>query len=102
MNSPVPELIEPVLQCNTERFALLPIRHPRLWELYKQHEAAFWTAEELDLANDMRDWQTLTPDERDFICNVLAFFANADGIVGENLAQRFCAEVQLPEARACY
>jgi ribonucleotide reductase beta subunit family protein with ferritin-like domain len=32
----------------------------------------------------------------------LAFFAGSDGIVNENLAQRFMDEVQITEARQCY
>merc|ERR1719282_1045333 len=70
--------------------------------MYKKHEASFWTAEEIDLSQDLRDWDTLTSSERHFIKHVLAFFAASDGIVLENLAAQFSAEVQLPEARAFY
>ncbi|EER04012.1 ribonucleoside-diphosphate reductase small chain, putative, partial [Perkinsus marinus ATCC 50983] len=69
---------------------------------YKQHEASFWTAEEIDLGQDLRDWETLTKNEQHFIKNVLAFFAASDGIVMENLASKFSCEVQIPEARAFY
>ena len=70
--------------------------------MYKKHEASFWTAEELDLAQDMRDWERLSSNEQHFIKHVLAFFAGSDGIVLENLATRFFNEVQIPEARAFY
>merc|ERR1719382_1035382 len=70
--------------------------------MYKKHEASFWTAEEIDLSQDLRDWETLTDSERHFIKHVLAFFAASDGIVLENLAGQFSTEVQLPEARAFY
>jgi ribonucleoside-diphosphate reductase subunit M2 len=66
------------------------------------HQAAFWTAEEVDLSQDIKDWDTLTPNEQHFIKHVLAFFAASDGIVLENLAERFLCDVQLPEARAFY
>lgn len=84
------------------RYTLLPIRHPRLWSLYKQHQASFWTVEELDLATDVRDWAALSEGERSFLSYVLAFFASSDGIVLENLLTRFCGDVELPEARCFY
>lgn len=73
-----------------------------LWSLYKRHQAAFWTAEEIDLGQDLNDWARLNDGERHFLTRVLAFFATSDGIVLENLVQRFCNDVQLPEARCFY
>ena len=73
-----------------------------LWEKYKKHEASFWTAEEIDLSGDLKDWANLNDGERHFITHVLAFFAASDGIVNENLAVNFMSEVQLPEARCFY
>jgi len=67
----------------------------QIWEFYKQAEASFWTAEELDLAHDMKDWENLNDGERHFISHVLAFFAASDGIVLENLAMNFACEVQV-------
>eukprot|EP00177_Eucheuma_denticulatum_P008799 GFKZ01015982.1.p1 GENE.GFKZ01015982.1~~GFKZ01015982.1.p1 ORF type:complete len:375 (-),score=52.26 GFKZ01015982.1:483-1607(-) len=84
------------------RYTLFPIRHPAIWELYKKHQAAFWTAEEIDLSGDLKDWESLSDGERHFIKTVLAFFAASDGIVLENLVERFCNDVQLPEARSFY
>lgn len=86
----------------TARFTLFPIEHAKLWELYKKHQASFWTAEELDFASDLSDWASLTESERSFILHVLAFFASSDGIVLENLINRFCSEIELPEARCFY
>lgn len=93
---------DPVTHPSEDRFVLFPIQHDRLWELYKQHEACFWTAEEIDLVQDRDDWHRLTDDEQHFIKHVLAFFAASDGIVLENLAVNFIAEVQIPEARCFY
>ncbi|KAH0435251.1 hypothetical protein IEQ34_021438 [Dendrobium chrysotoxum] len=94
---------EPLLAPNPDRFCMFPIRYPQIWEMYKKAEASFWTAEEVDLSQDLRHWdQSLTSDERHFVTHVLAFFAASDGIVLENLAGRFMLEVQLPEARAFY
>ena len=85
------------------RFSLFPIEHPDLWNMYKQHVASFWTADEIDLSADLTDWQeNLTKNEKHFISMVLAFFAGADGIVVENLAERFCRDVTVPEARCFY
>lgn len=96
------ELQEPLLKENKQRFVLFPIQHKEIWEMYKKHEASFWTAEEIDLSQDAKDWETLSKDEQHFIKHVLAFFAASDGIVLENLGERFLTEVQLPEARCFY
>ena len=94
--------MEKILVDNPGRFVIFPIEHNDIWEYYKQHQAAFWTAEEVDLTNDIRDWETLTDNEKYFIKNVLSFFAASDGIVNENLAENFYREVQYPEAKFFY
>jgi ribonucleoside-diphosphate reductase beta chain len=96
------EETELLLKENKDRFVILPINYPRIWEMYKKHEASFWTAEEIDLSSDQKDWQSLNDGERHFISHILAFFAASDGIVNENLAVNFMSEVQLPEARCFY
>lgn len=94
---------EPILEENNERFVLFPIQHDDIWQFYKKAEASFWTAEEIDLAQDLVDWnEKLNDDERHFIKHVLAFFAASDGIVNENLAENFLAEVQYTEAKFFY
>ena len=94
---------EPLLTENKDRFVLFPIKHNDIWQMYKQAEASFWTAEEIDLGSDMVDWDNkLNNDEKHFIKHVLAFFAASDGIVNENLAINFLNEVQYPEARCFY
>ena len=95
--------IEPILQENPNRFVLLPIKYPVIWDWYKKAEASFWTAEEIDLAADINDWENkLSKDEQHFIKHVLAFFAASDGIVNENLVINFMREIQIPEARCFY
>ena len=94
--------MEKILVENPGRFVIFPIEHNDIWEFYKQHQAAFWTAEEVDLTNDIRDWEALTDNEKYFIKNVLSFFAASDGIVNENLAENFYREVQYPEAKFFY
>ncbi|MBL7898921.1 MAG: ribonucleotide-diphosphate reductase subunit beta [Crocinitomicaceae bacterium] len=95
--------IEPILQKSNERFVLFPIQHDDIWKFYKKAEASFWTAEEIDLAQDLVDWnEKLNDDERHFIKHVLAFFAASDGIVNENLAENFLSEVQYTEAKFFY
>lgn len=95
-------LDEPLLQLNPLRFTPFPIQHHDLYAMYKKAVASFWTVEEVDLSKDKADWETLTDEERHFVKYVLAFFANSDGIVNENLAQNFNNEVQVPEARLFY
>lgn len=118
------EAHEPLLQENPGRFVLFPIKYhevsislifyshitacirsnmPQVWEMYKKAQASFWTAEEIDLSKDLHDWNNrLNDDERFFVSHVLAFFAASDGIVNENLVERFSSEVQIPEARCFY
>ena len=94
---------EPILSENKNRFVIFPIEHHDIWEWYKKQEACFWTAEEIDLHQDLTDWNTkLTDDERYFVKHILAFFAASDGIVNENLAENFVNEVQYSEAKFFY
>lgn len=94
---------EPLLKDNPNRFVLFPIRYPTIWEEYKKSVASFWTAEEIDLSDDLPHWdKKLNDDEKHFIKHVLAFFAASDGIVNENLVVNFMREVQIPEARCFY
>merc|ERR1711879_957216 len=96
------EKSDPLLMENPKRWVMFPIQYPQIWEMYKKHEASFWTAEEIDLSQDAKDWDSLTENERHFVKHVLAFFAASDGIVLENLSGQFSVEVQIPEARAFY
>ncbi|CAL8460698.1 g229 [Coccomyxa elongata] len=93
---------EPLLAENPDRFCMFPIKYSAVWEMYKKAEASFWTAEEVDLSSDYTDWMKLNDDEKHFVSHILAFFASSDGIVLENLSQRFMSEIQIPEARAFY
>jgi ribonucleoside-diphosphate reductase beta chain len=96
-------MTEKILQENPGRFVLFPIEHHDLWKLYKQQEACFWTAEEIDLAQDINDWDNkLNDDEQHFVKHVLAFFAASDGIVNENIAMNFVNAVQYTEAKFFY
>ncbi len=98
MTTPAASILAP----NENRFVVFPIEYESLWDMYKKHMAVFWTAEEIDLAADLNDWEKLNGDEQHFIKHVLAFFAASDGIVNENLALRFYNDVQIPEARCFY
>merc|ERR1712142_794449 len=93
---------EPLLKDNPSRFVILPIQYDSIWKMYKKAKASFWTAEEVDLGQDLKDWDRLKEEEQYFVKNVLAFFAASDGIVNENLVERFMQEVQVPEARCFY
>tara|TARA_B110000208_G_scaffold181945_1_gene233178 strand:+ start:3664 stop:4686 length:1023 start_codon:yes stop_codon:yes gene_type:complete len=94
--------VEEILKENPSRFTLFPIKYKEIWKMYKKAEASFWTAEEMDLSKDKNDFNNLNDNEQYFIKNILAFFAGADGIVGENLITNFTGEVQIPEARCFY
>ncbi|XP_007667737.1 ribonucleoside-diphosphate reductase subunit M2 [Ornithorhynchus anatinus] len=93
---------EPLLKENPRRFVIFPIQYHDIWQMYKKAEASFWTAEEVDLSKDIQHWESLKPEEKYFISHVLAFFAASDGIVNENLVERFSQEVQITEARCFY
>lgn len=87
---------------NLSQIVILNNKSPQVWQMYKKAEASFWTAEEVDLSKDLNDWESLNDDERYFVSHILAFFAASDGIVNENLVERFSQEVQIPEARCFY
>ncbi|XP_048414182.1 ribonucleoside-diphosphate reductase subunit M2 isoform X2 [Stegostoma tigrinum] len=93
---------EPLLRYNPHRFVIFPIQYHDMWQMYKKAEASFWTAEEVDLSKDLAHWGSLKINEKRFISHVLAFFAASDGIVNENLVERFSQEVQVTEARCFY
>lgn len=95
-------ITEPLLIPDDNRFVMFPIKHNDIWEMYKKQIDCFWRAEEIDLSKDSTHWETLNADEKHFISMILAFFAASDGIVLENLAQRFMSEIQVAEARAFY
>lgn len=94
--------VEILTKENPHRFVMFPIKYHDIWQLYKKACSSIWFVEELDLNQDLIDWKKLTKNEQYFIKNVLAFFAASDGIVNENLAERFMTEVQIPELRALY
>ncbi|KIK30568.1 hypothetical protein PISMIDRAFT_670626 [Pisolithus microcarpus 441] len=99
----LPQHEEPLLKESRRRFVLFPIQYHEIWQMYKKAEASFWTAEEMDLSKDIHDWNNrLNDNERHFVSHVLAFFAASDGIVNENLVERFSNEVQVAEARCFY
>jgi ribonucleotide reductase beta subunit family protein with ferritin-like domain len=100
--APAMPLPEPLLDPSEDRFVIFPIKHHDLWAKYKQHSAVHWTAEEIDLSKDMKDWEKLSENEQHFVKHILGFFAGSDGIVMENLAMRFSREVQVPEAKFFY
>lgn len=93
---------DPLLANNPDRFVIFPIKYHDIWNFYKNAQASFWTVEEVDLSKDMHDWELLKKDERYFISHVLAFFAASDGIVNENIVNRFAQEFQIPEIRCFY
>lgn len=85
-----------------KRYTLFPIQHREVWQMYKKAVSAFWTVEEIDFSKDISDWQKLNDNEKHFISMILAFFAGSDGIVLENLVERFMQEVDVPEVRSFY
>ena len=93
---------EPLLQEDKKRLVTFPIQNQDVWDFYKKHKAVFWTAEEIKLTDDLKDWDTLEDGEKHFIMHVLAFFAASDGIVNQNLGERFSVEVKMLEAQYFY
>ena len=93
---------EPILEEPENRYVVYPIVWKQVWEAYKKHQQAFWTAEEIDFSSDKTDWEKLNKDEKYFISNILSFFAGSDGIIFENLQINFIDEVKIPEIRAYY
>ena len=96
------QTLEPLLDENKRRYAMFPIQYPKLWELYKKSQMSNWTAEEIDLAKDIDDWEKMSKDEQHFVKYVLAFFAGSDTIVYDNINANFMDEIVPMEAKAFY
>lgn len=92
---------EPFL-AEQQRYTLFPIKHHDLWEMYKNQQKVFWTAEEIDFSKDPKDWDNLSEDYKWFIKHILAFFAGTDAIVSLNIMDNFVNEVKVQEAQICY
>ena len=78
-----------------KKYTLFPIqkKYDNVWKLYKHAVSVFWTVEEIDLIKDKEDWKKLDKNEQFFIKNILAFFAGSDGIVNENISNRFMNDI---------
>ena len=98
----ISDLSEPILAENETRFSLFPIKYYDIWELYKKSVAVFWTVEEISFKHDLVDWATMSKDHKFFIKHVLGFFSSFDGIINENLVNKFYMEIQQPEVRSFY
>ena len=93
---------EQLLQKVDNRFVIFPIKYPKIWKAYKDAVATFWSPDEIDFGKERVHWAELSADEQHFLKHILAFFAGSDGIVMENLAQRFMQDIEIPEVRAFY
>jgi len=94
--------IEPLLIPDEGRYVMFPIKHNDVWNMYKKQMDSFWRCEEINMSKDLTEWEKMNEDEKYFIKMVLAFFAASDGIVLENLAQRFMNDIENSEIRAFY
>ena len=84
------------------RLVVYPIKHEKIWEMYKKQQKCFWTADEIDFSKDYSDWEKLNENEKHFVKHILGFFAASDGIVNINLLERFLKDVNILEAQICY
>ena len=91
---------EPLL--TNARLNLFPIQYPDIWEYYQKQKAAYWVPEEVDLSQDVNDWEQLDREEQHFLLMVFAFFAGSDLIVNENLDTEFTECVRVPELKMAY
>lgn len=85
------------------RYSYFPIKYPVLEQYYQRQKNIFWTAQEIDYSNDRNDWDKLDEDSKKFIKFILFFFAQADGIINENLINNFKRETsEYKEAQYFY
>lgn len=84
-----------------KQLCLFPIKHHDIWGLYKKAVACFWVPDEIDLSEDVIQWQHLDNGTKHFIKHVLGFFAGADAIVNINLAS-FMNTISCNEAQCFY
>ena len=91
-----------LLDESKSKYCMFPIEDNQIWKFYKDSISLFWTSDEIDFKDDLKDFLSLSKNERHFIKYILAFFASADGVVNENLCMRFYNDVHLSEAKAVY
>lgn len=74
---------EPLFKERPHKFCLLPItkEFQHFYDFHKKLEANYWVVAELDFKGDQKDWNKLDNDSREFIENILAFFAGGDFFV---------------------
>ena len=80
------------------QFSMFPVKHQRIFDMWQEQISSFWSAYEVDMSHDKKDWKTLTEDEKFFIRNVLAFFAGSDEIVNLNLSSNLIPKIGVKEA----
>jgi len=106
MNKRTLKKMETTMPQDNSRFVLFPIQNQQIWKAYKEAQASVWFAEEIDLQQDLKDWDAMEEKEKHFIKMVLFFFSSIDSVVNENLATRFyedCGHLPFaPEARSFY
>ena len=94
--------MEPLLEKGDVKYCLFPVKRPDLYKQYENAFACFWSHTEADLSQDVIDFQKITDDERHFIKSILAFFANVDSLVNENIVLNFLSVITDPSCQLFY
>ena len=87
---------------NSNRNQLMPFEYPWAWEEFKNLCKNHWLPQEISMASDIQQWKTngvLTDVEKHLIKKILAFFANTDLLVGDNLIMAIYKHLSVPEVR---
>lgn len=85
-----------------KQYAMFPLKHQEIFDMYQEQIANFWTATEISMAEDLKDWKKLNEGEQFFIKNILAFFAGSDELVNMNLSDNLIPKIGIKEAVTFY
>lgn len=93
--------LEEIEKSDHKRLAHQPIQYLNFFKLYKELEASFWTDEDIDkdAERDAFDRSKATPAQRRLYDYVQGFFAVADFVVGDIIAEKLVKRIKNTDVR---
>jgi len=83
-----------------ERHYYKPFNYPWAFEAYKTQQHMHWLPDEVNLADDLKDFrERLTDDNRQLLTNIFRFFTQADVDVAYGYATHYLPTFKQPEVR---
>lgn len=82
------------------RVTYKPFQYQEAYDFWLTHEQMHWSAREISLGEDLRDWQNrLSDEERTFLTHIFRFFTQADVDVSGAYVNNYLPVFPQPEVR---